>query len=380
MFYNKNSVEIYFLRDDYLFASFNNLLYFCSCNLKSINYTMKRLLIIICTITLLIGKAYAENLENIPTMFINSEMGLVGETVSKIISDRHGQRWVATSNGVNCYNGIKMTTIPVPNKQPGRNYVFDICAGEDDCIYIATEKGIFKLAPYENEFSLILPSISKAETLLEAKGKLYIGNRDGLTVTDGNKILNTIHVVTSPMSIENGVRDICEDEKGNIWFTSRYAINCYNPKTGKFTTTKLSAQLPDAAALSHLAILNGNKIYIGTKNNGLYSYSPLDKQLKHIEGVGNIINSLYITPKRELAIGTDGSGAILLSTQSDKVIATYGTGGKGKYYLPTDVVYCYYKDDAGIDWFGFYRYGMAHTFKSQKLFTTYKYGTSRQKA
>lgn len=336
---------------------------------------MKKLFILmIGMMALLSGKASAENLENIPTQFINSEMGLGGETVPEIISDRFGQKWVATNNGVNCYNGAKMTTIPVPDNQPGRNYVYDICAGEDDCIYIATEKGIFKLAPNENMFSRILPDINKAETILEAKGKLYIGNREGLLVSDGKTVVKTIHAVASPISIENGVRDIQEDSKGNIWFTSRYAINCYSPKTGKFTSTKLSAHLPDAAALSHLAILNSNKIYIGTKNNGLYAYSPRDKQMKYIKGIGNIINSLHLTKRGELTVGTDGSGAYLLATGNDEIIASYGTNGKGKYYLPTDVVYCYYRDDAGIDWFGFYRYGMAHTFKNEKLFNTYQYG------
>lgn len=335
---------------------------------------MKRLIIVILLLTVILcDTATAENLETIPTQFLNAENGLAGETVTDIIDDKNGQKWIATSNGVNHYDGVRMVNVPIPKKQAGRNYVYDICADSDGCIFIATGQGIFQLRKNESAFTPILPSIDKAETILACDGKVYVGNRDGLIVTDGKAVERTVSVGASPMSIENGVRKINRDGKGNIWFTSRYAINCYSPRTGRVTTTSLSPLLPQRATLSRLALC-GSKIYVGTKNNGLYVYTPATKTIKHVEGIGNVINSLRLTRQGGLAVGTDGSGAYLLSTATDSITASYGTSGKGKYYLPTDVVYCYYKDDDGIDWFGFYRFGMAHTYKNEHLFTTYSHG------
>lgn len=102
---------------------------------------MKRLLTIIIPIIIACTlQATAENLENIPTQFINAEKGLTGETVSDIISDNTGQIWIATNNGVNHYNGIRMVNIPIPKKLKGKNYVYDICTGSGGSVFIATDK------------------------------------------------------------------------------------------------------------------------------------------------------------------------------------------------------------------------------------------------
>lgn len=331
--------------------------------------------ILLAFISLLIcmgAKAASDNWDNIPFRFLSTENGLAGETVSRIISDHKGQKWIATNNGVSYYNGVRMISVPVPSMDKKKTYVLDICASDDQNIYIATLEGVFRLSPHGKAFSKILPEIHSAEALFSDNGILYIGNRDGLHIVKG-KDIKSIQVSASPMSIENGVRDIRKDNKGNIWFTSKYALNRYSSKTGKVESINLSASLPKAAALSHLAIL-GDKIYVGTKNNGLYTYSIKTHKLTYIDYIGNIINSLNLTSKGELAVGTDGTGAYLIDTHTDLPIHTFSTNGKGKYKIPTDVVYCYYRDDNGIDWLGFHRYGMAHTYKNEELFRTYRFG------
>lgn len=53
------------------------------------------------------------------------------------------------------------------------------------------------------------------------------------------------------------MRDILADKQGNIWFLSRYALNCYFPKTGKFRSYVIADKMPKGSALSQLVIAQG---------------------------------------------------------------------------------------------------------------------------
>ncbi|MDY4409252.1 MAG: hypothetical protein SPE56_00235 [Prevotella sp.] len=45
---------------------------------------------------------------------VTKENGLSGQTVVKMISDHNGMKWIATSAGVDVYNGHTIFNIPLP--------------------------------------------------------------------------------------------------------------------------------------------------------------------------------------------------------------------------------------------------------------------------
>lgn len=204
--------------------------------------------------------------------FVTKEDGLSGESVSRIMSDHLGRIWLGTSDGVSLYNGKRIVTFRMSGVGSIPNYVYDICEGTDHSIYAATNKGVFEKRKGDGEFRQIMKDIAKGEAVLESKGIVYVGNREGLHVFDG-KSTRVITVGASRMGVENGVRDIKADAQGNIWFLSKYALNCYFPKTGKYRSYVIADKMPKGAALNRLVIYH-DKFYIGTKNNGLFVYSP----------------------------------------------------------------------------------------------------------
>lgn len=307
-----------------------------------------------------------------PFRFITQENGLSGETVASILTDHLGQVWLATSNGVSRYNGKRIVTFSFNGEGHGATYVFDLCEDRDGTLYAATTKGIFILQKGANHFKRILPSIAKAETVLASAGVLYIGNRDGLHLYDG-KHLRTITVGATKMGIENSVRDIVPGKNGVIWFLTRYALNSYNAATGKVRSVNLATAMPPRAALSHLCI-SGEHFYVGTKNNGLFVYDFRKRQSRHVEGIGNVITYLYTTRQGDVCVSTDGSGAFLLDGHNAIVKQHFTMGGDKAHNLPTDACYCYYRDDNGVDWFGFYRFGLAYTYHSDKIFRSFRMG------
>ena len=333
---------------------------------------VRRILYIITLLLAFVQAVKADVVYEEPFRFITQENGLSGETVSSILTDHLGQVWLATSNGVSRYNGKRIVTFAFNGEGRGATYVYDLSEGSDGTLYAATSKGIFILQKGSNHFTRVLSSISKAETILSVAGMLYIGNRDGLHLYDG-KHLKTITVGATKMGIENSVRDIVPGKDGAIWFLSRYALNSYHPATGKVRSVNLATAMPPRAALSHLCI-RGGRFYVGTKNNGLFVYDIRSRQSRHVGGIGNVVTSLYTTRGGDVCVSTDGSGAFLLDGRSTAVKQHFTVGGDKAHNLPTDACYCYYRDNNGVDWFGFYRFGLAYTYHSDKIFRFFRMG------
>ena len=333
--------------------------------MKHIHYYIC-LLLLMCSVSI----CHADIVNDEVFHFVTREDGLSGESVSRIMPDHLGRMWIATSDGISLYNGKRIVTFQLGEEG---NYVFDMCESEDHTIYAATGQGIFEKRKGEAEFHRIHPEITNTETILTSKGKLYAGNRDGFHVF-GEKGDKVITVGATRMGVENGVRDIKADAQGNIWFLSRYALNCYNPQTGKYRSHVIANKMPKGAALNRLAIWK-DKFFIGTKNNGLFLYHPKSHTpLSQISGVGNVVTYLQTTAHGEVTVSTDGSGAFLLDANTAEIKEIYSLRGDKKHHLPSDAVYCFRKDNHGVNWFGFYRYGMSYTYYKAPIFHRYQYG------
>ena len=297
--------------------------------------------------------------------------GLAGTSVTDIISDHKGEMWFATSNGVNSYNGKRLVTYVLDNTKRN-NHVYRIYESTDYRIFATSGHGIFCKNYGVDEFQRIVPEISTAETLLPWNNDtLFIGNRDGLHIFDGKQI-KTIRVADTPMNMDNSVRDIRKDEDGNVWFISRCALNVLNPSTGKIKSFPITLRMPNGASLSRMTIVE-NFVYIGTKNNGLYRYDLKNDAIKQIEGVGNVVTSIKNTNKDVLCVSSDGSGAYLIDVSSGDIIRHFQVNKDSSDGIVSNAVYCYYRDDMNVDWFGYFRFGATHTFHEEHLFQPYRY-------
>ncbi len=331
-----------------------------------------RYYIIFVLLTLCQAIAHADIVNDEVFHFVTKEDGLSGESVSRIMPDHQGRMWLATSDGVSLYNGKRMVNFKMSNDGSHPNYVYDICEDENHTIYIATAKGIFEKREEDKDFRQILKDIGKGEAILASKGRIYVGNREGLHVFDGNQT-RLICVGASRMGVENGVRDIVENDKGDIWFISRYALNSYFPQTGKFRSYVIADKMPKGTALSQMVVCQG-KFFIGTKNNGLFVYDPKTRAVPHhVTGVGNVITTVQATGTGDVAVGSDGSGAFVIDGKSLQVKEVYSMKGDRKHRLPTDAVYCFTRDKHGVNWFGFFRFGLCYTFYSAPIFQRYHF-------
>ena len=299
------------------------------------------------------------------------EDGMESRFVTDIMADRTGRIWMTTGKGVSTYNGVRVLNYPLPSVGDMPNTAYDICEASDGAKIVGTRQGLFELKASDNAFHRIYPEIDKAENVYAQGGKIYVSSPHGIWIcADGKARLHSTGSSIKGLAIS--VRDIIGDGKGGVWFLTRYNLNHLDAK-GKMAVYQLAKQMPDKTALAELALING-KFYIGTKNNGLYTFNLKDRVVKLVAGVGNNINKLKPAGGGFLCVATDGSGAYLLDTRRDQVVRKFDNRGSLSA-LPTNVVTCYYRDRLGVDWFGVSFFGLAYAYHTTHLFNTYRMGT-----
>lgn len=299
--------------------------------------------------------------------------GLAGETVYNVITDHSGHVWMATSSGVNAFNGLTLNTFRILNKAGERLAVYDLCELGEKQIWAATEEGLFYIdiggKPY---FEQAFPEVKHPTSLLAVGDTLYIGCHQGFLFYDGQK-LNRIDTDVRHSGLENIVRQYVKGDDGLIWFLSRFDLNSFDPRTGK-VTRHLPSLGEKKLALSKFAYIGNRRFVVGTKVNGLFLCDLQSGTTEHIEGVGSIVTTVQRSADGNICVACDGSGAYVLDSKTLEIKERFNTEGEGLHLLPSNGVYCYYRDPNGINWFGFVRNGLAYTYYSGNLFKPFGAG------
>ena len=325
---------------------------------------------------LFVCPAYASIREEVSVVSLTLSDGLTDETVNNIITDHNGITWIATNGGVNTYNGKLLHSFELygDNKQPLE--VYALCETSSNNIYAATESGLYKLDNEDGQFKRVTTVPSDALISLLAVGDtVYIGSRQGLQFYDGEK-LRHINIDVSSDGLDNIIRQYILGDEGFLWFLGRNDLNSYDPRTGKITHYPLESQ-EHQLTLTQFAYVGGGIYVIGTRGSGLYTYDIKTKQLQKVSGVGKIVTTVQRAADGSICVATDGSGAYRLKVVNQntiEVIECFNTEGDGRHQLPSNGVYCYYRDPNGVNWFGFVRYGVAYTYYIGNLFTAFEVG------
>lgn len=298
--------------------------------------------------------------------------GLAGESVGCICSDSQGQMWFGTTNGVSMYNGKTITTFRLND---GKHRVFpikSIGAASDGSIYATTIYGLFVLPMGQSKFKHIIPEIDGLGNIYIINNTLYIGSNQGMLIYTNGKI-KTVKVATSTSGIENNVRCIQPKSKGHLYINNRHELFDYDINTGRLTSLGLRKVLPQNISLGSFVIWK-NKVFIGTKNNGLFVFTPSTQKLRQVEGFGYIISSINISKDNKLCVATDGAGAFLINPDTEQIIHKFDTQQNDEdRQLTTDAAYVYYRAANGVDWVGTARQGISYNYHNSNLFHTYSF-------
>jgi ligand-binding sensor domain-containing protein len=228
--------------------------------------------------------------------------GLVNNTVSELLIDKKGILWVGTWDGVSKFNGTTFSTFTIPDPE-------------------------VELMPYQSKMHWI------SEIIEDKQGNIWF-SRDGYGVCkyDGQSFT---HFTKKDGLVSNNIQEILEDKNGNIWLGSR-VVERDNPDT-KRTSGEGGLSKFDGKTFTHfpeIKGLNKNEVYaiyedrkgniwIGANRLGLYCYDGKDFTLfsktdrADLMTYGYGIQSLLEDHKGNIWLGLSGG---LFRLQGDSII------------------------------------------------------------
>lgn len=297
--------------------------------------------------------------------------GLAGTMVSQLLPDHTtGMMWIATSNGINLYDGHTIYTYNMPRTADGLpNFCYDLSLDGQGNLYAATLGGVYRLERYGQQLRLLSADIQMAECVVCYNGNVYVGARTGFYCINKKGEVRPIDLKLGGLTTNNSVRCLRCAPDGTIWLTTRNALCQYSPKSGQMRRLPL----PTPSGLSHFDLV-GQKLFVGTKNNGLYVMDSRTGQYHRIGGMGNAIHDVKATADGLLTIATDGDGAYLMDAKSETLTKHFSTQADEDHRLASDAVYAYYRSPKGVDWIGTARNGIYYTYYIYRLFSTYQCG------
>lgn len=299
---------------------------------------------------------------------LTTDDGLSQITVNSIYIDESGLVWIATREGLNCYDGRLVRVYKFeknnPYSLPG-NTITRLTGDGNGHLYLICTEGLAVLDLQTLRFTLL--ERGSVDAVAWANGELLVGR--------GNRIYRQGEKeawLTLPL--KTVVSCISRDSKGMLWVgTSNDGVFTFN-KDGR-----LQHPVSDANTTSIYEDSKGN-IWIGTWNNGLYFCEHLKggkvkvTNLRHQEGNANSLASDFVRSCCEDNEGKMWIGTFQGLNSYDVKTGKYQlyTQGNTSTTLSHQSVWCIVKDQQGTLWVGTYFGGVNYFNPEYEIFSYYR--------
>jgi ligand-binding sensor domain-containing protein len=247
---------------------------------------------------------------------INDKQGLPDNIVRNIRTEPGTSTiWLTMQDKGVCAIDYKTKNIVQPafSKQWTKGQVNDILHGNNS-VYLATEEYgflTFQKNAANNNVDLTQPALKQhaLKLLQDNDANIWIVYNNVLQLSNANKF----YTFQIPKAFQETIKAMSSDAAGNIWFANKKGL--FTKKRNSVQIEKLSVPIKLETVVSLYADENNN-IWIGTYDNGLYSYNTITKQTKHFNTNNGIIDNNIFTiagTENEIWLGTFG-GATKVNT------------------------------------------------------------------
>ena len=260
--------------------------------------------------------------------------GLSQNNILCVLQDSRGFLWFGTRDGLNKYDGYKITIYrndPANKHSITNNFISAIMEDPAGFIWVATRGG--GLNRYDREKDQFIAFMNNA------------GDKEGLS--------------------SNLLTSLAEDKAGCLWIgTEDHGLDCFQPATCHFIGYKHDEK--DSTSLSSdyvrsLYVDSRQNVWVGTFSDGL---NVLNKQNGHFSRYGHHENdpnsitddricTIFEDSRHFLWVGTDGGGLDLLEHPGrDAAFHHFRHQLNSHNSIPGDVVYALGEDDKHNLWIG----------------------------
>ncbi len=306
-----------------------------------------------------------------------SPRSLSNDILLTVCTDRQGQVWSGSFNGLNQYHPdrddfTRHYPDPAVTMSPTGNFIHRIAEDRKGTLWLATVGGLYRLDPGAGKparFAPGEPGLSNSyvrSLLVDRRGSVWAGTERGLNRIDlpSGKVTQYLHDPDNLFSLSNNVvRSLYEDRQGNIWVGTEGGLNQLDPATGacrryrpdparpgSLSSDTVLSVLEDDAGCLWVGTWNGlNRREPGQQAFRAYYHDPADPGSMG----GNTITALFADRTGTLWVGTN-QGVVRLTVDA--------SGFRRYFYSPASTksvdysVTALLEEDPGIYWLGTSKY------------------------
>jgi ligand-binding sensor domain-containing protein len=269
---------------------------------------------------------------------ITTVNGLSQSSVIAIYQDLQGQMWFGTRDGLNKYDGSKITVYrnnPKDILSLCNNDILSIQGDRSGNIWVGTYNGLDCYNPTTNVFKHYLHennsnslSNNTIWDIKEIKNELWIATAGGLSIFNKStkNFTSFFHNSKDNLSLPNNfVLSVLETKKGVIWIgTSKGLCQLVKRKKNKFSFKQYYTFKNESVYVQDIKEDRLGNLWVATKNNGLLKFDPVSKKLIPISTnqsqLGSDIRALDFDKKGSLWVGTyDGISVIKVNGTISRV-------------------------------------------------------------
>lgn len=208
--------------------------------------------------------------------YITNNQGLSNNTVYDICQDSKGFTWFATAIGLNRFDGQNLKQyyhIPSDKHSLPASHIASMVYTSDSILFIATNKSLARYLPATDNFQQITLRSPMSSVNILAMRKGY---KNELLIAEGKREIYIYNYVTdkvSKLDVGRPVFGMTTDRQNTYWFFSRYTLFRFDRNKKLMKTYRVSPNL-FGSAISHIYSDTSGKLWVGTFENGLYTFNP----------------------------------------------------------------------------------------------------------
>lgn len=356
------------------------------------NLLKKISLLAFASIFVYISNLFAQQQINLTTF--NSANGLSQNTIYSCYKDRYGLMWFGTADGLNKYDGYRVTVYKNQrndSRSIGANLITSITEDGNGDLWIGTRLGgLSRYNRATDNFSTfkndpVHPnSVSHNNVtfiLLDKEANIWVGTENGLNcfnVKTGN-FKRFYHQKDKANSLSNSsIKTLFQDSKSNLWVGTANGLNLFDAKKETFKQFVADENDPHTSNVINVIVENEkHQLWMGT-DKGLKLFDPkkgaftnfaVDHDL-HTAGGENPVFCMAKKKANTYWLGTNTTLQIF-DTENKKLI---GLGDKtmANELMPNDGIYALFHDDSKILWIGSTSQGILKYDQNLPIFPAYK--------
>jgi ligand-binding sensor domain-containing protein/signal transduction histidine kinase/DNA-binding response OmpR family regulator len=316
---------------------------------------------------------------------ITNEQGLSNTSVECIFQDNRGFIWFGTLDGLNSYDGNKITVYT--NNPKDTNSISDNtihCIFEDwkHRLWIGTSNGLNLFDEATNKFIRFTHSqngnsisSNKINDICEdSSHNLWIATAGGglnLFKQSSNTFIHFVHDVGRANSLsDDDVNSICEEKKGNLWVATNNGLNLFDKKNNTFRLyqnliEKSKVNNEDYNNIEEVKSDHQNNLWLIVNDHGLIFFNPEKKSAKYFThqdsdpySIGSdILRDILVDHNGNVWIGGVNAGLNLYNPKNSSFF-NYHHEPDNSTSLSQKSVKSLYEDKQGNLWIGTLRGGV----------------------